>query len=425
MKWRSILHRARAIGLALLLLLILKPQWPQFGEEEYQLEAIIGQRQFDFLIWEFGALSTKVQALSTESYQAMNASEQADFVIAYLTLLGETQRLEREISALYTNPDINDPDAASQSLQNDFAQKRALVEEKRPLAEAIVQDQVGQILVEEGFEVGGRVWPPVIMHMSPLPSFLMVSPRDRIERLHSYTLINGLPTPDMDEIETAVYDDLALSGLVVPIGGLGTFPAMIQETTNINWLVEVTAHEWSHHWMGFYPIGVNYLTDPQVRIMNETTASIIDREVANQVIERFYPEFVPPPPPENPAPPPEPEPDASPPFDFRAEMAETRIEVDRLLAEGEIDAAEAYMEARRITFVDNGYNIRKLNQAYFAFYGAYAAQPGGATGEDPVGPAVREVRALSPTLREFMDNMAQLGSFAELEALIETLNSSS
>jgi len=45
--------------------------------------------------------------------------------------------------------------------------------------------------------------------------------------------------------------------------------------------------------------------------------------------------------------------------------------------------------------VRNGYYIRKLNQAYFAFYGAYADVPGGPAGEDPVGPAVRALRSQS------------------------------
>ena len=67
-------------------------------------------------------------------------------------------------------------------------------------------------------------------------------------------------------------------------------------------------------------------------------------------------------------------------------MHKTRVHVDELLAEGKIDEAEAYMEQRRQIFVQNGYYIRRLNQAYFAFYGAYADVPGGAAGEDPVGP---------------------------------------
>ncbi|HRO24702.1 MAG TPA: hypothetical protein PLR07_10460, partial [Promineifilum sp.] len=59
--------------------------------------------------------------------------------------------------------------------------------------------------------------------------------------------------------------------------------------------------------------------------------------------------------------------------------------------------AEDYMEQRRRVFLDNGYNIRKLNQAFFAFYGGYAAEPGGAAGEDPIGPMLREIRAAGAT----------------------------
>lgn len=426
MNWGYILHRTRAIAIALLLLLILAPQWPKFGDEAYQIETIVGQKQFDFLVWELDAFSAKLKALLTGGHQYIDDSSQKEFVLDYLALLGESQQLEREISAIYIDPTINNPDEASQTLQITLEAQRAEIARKKPLAEAIVQDQVGQILVEQGFGVAGHAWPPVIMHTSPLPFLLMVSPRDSIERAHSYSLVTGLPVPEQDEMETAVYNTLDLSALVVPIGGLGTFPAMIQETTSINWFVEVTAHEWSHHWMSFYPIGLNYISDPQVRVMNETTASIIDREIANIVIERFYPEFVPPPPSEESLTPQlAPDPDLPPPFDFQAEMGETRIEVDRLLAEGEIETAEQYMETRRRFFVDNGYNIRKLNQAYFAFYGAYAAQPGGATGDDPIGPAVRQMRELSPTLRAFMDNMGRAGSFAELEALIESLEAES
>ena len=56
---------------------------------------------------------------------------------------------------------------------------------------------------------------------------------------------------------------------------------------------------------------------------------------------------------------------------------------------------------RRRVFWDQGYHIRKLNQAYFAFYGAYADSPGGgAAGADPVGAAVRALRAHSSSLAE-------------------------
>jgi hypothetical protein len=97
-------------------------------------------------------------------------------------------------------------------------------------------------------------------------------------------------------------------------------------------------------------------------------------------------------------------------------MHTTRVQADALLAEGKIDEAEAYMEQRRQLMWDNGYQIRKLNQAYFAFYGAYAASAGGgAEGADPVGPAVVLLRRRSPSLKIFLNTMAAFTSFTQLQ----------
>ena len=64
--------------------------------------------------------------------------------------------------------------------------------------------------------------------------------------------------------------------------------------------------------------------------------------------------------------------------------------------------------------------IRRLNQAYFAFHGAYASTPGGAAGEDPVGPAVRELRANADSLADFLKQISQMNSFADLQAAINS-----
>jgi hypothetical protein len=101
-------------------------------------------------------------------------------------------------------------------------------------------------------------------------------------------------------------------------------------------------------------------------------------------------------------------------------MHETRVQADKLLAEGKIDEAEAYMEQRRQLFWQNGYLIRKLNQAYFAFHGAYADVPGGAPGEDPVGPAVRSLREQSHSLADFINTLACMTSFDQLKKAIQT-----
>ena len=174
----------------------------------------------------------------------------------------------------------------------------------------------------------------------------------------------------------------------MPIGGVGVYPTMVMETTDLNWTLDTIAHEWTHNYLNLRPLGINYSTTPELRTMNETTASISGGEVGNYVLEKYYPELL--------------KSSSSqnlislnqvnqlddpPPFDFRAEMHETRVTVDKLLAAGKIEEAESYMEKRRQIFWNNGYLIRKLNQAYFAFHGAYADVPGGAAGEDPVGPA--------------------------------------
>ena len=76
------------------------------------------------------------------------------------------------------------------------------------------------------------------------------------------------------------------------------------------------------------------------------------------------------------------------------------------------------MEERRELFWENGYQIRKLNQAYFAFYGAYADEPGGAAGEDPVGAAVRQLRAQSLSLAHFIKRIAWMSSYEQLQRAV-------
>jgi hypothetical protein len=115
-------------------------------------------------------------------------------------------------------------------------------------------------------------------------------------------------------------------------------------------------------------------------------------------------------------PPPEEEiqPDEPPEFDFREEMRLTRVTVDQLLEGGEIEQAEEYMEERRKVFWENGYRLRKLNQAYFAFHGAYADEPGGAAGDDPVGESVRRLFSESPSLAAFLRRIAWMTSYEDL-----------
>ena len=102
-------------------------------------------------------------------------------------------------------------------------------------------------------------------------------------------------------------------------------------------------------------------------------------------------------------------------FDFDWEMRKTRLAVDELLAEGKVDAAEQYMEQRRQVFADNGYPLRVLNQAYFAFHGSYGTS-GAST--SPIGPKLELLRELMPDLRTFLHTVRWFTSPADLDATL-------
>ena len=414
MNWRRWLRAVKLFLLVLVVILLLAPEWPAFADEQYRLREIVGLREFDFLVWESDAFLNKGESALAAGHRYLDSDAQKGVVLEYLQLTHDARQMEYQIQSIFSDPDIDNPDLFSQELQSQLADSRVEIDKKQLLAEAVVQQQVGQILIDEGFEILGQAWPPVLMHVTPLPSVLIVSPRDRIEKLYQVNLVTGLSTPLKEEMESAVFDDLDLSALVVPIGGIGTYPSMIRETGDINRLAEVTSHEWTHHWLTLQPLGFNYAFDPAVRIINETVASIVDQELGQKVVERYYPELLPS---DLPEAIPFPSPVDPPLFDFGEELAKTRIRADELLAEGKIEEAEAYMEERRQEFLKQGYAIRKLNQAYFAFYGAYAADPGGAQGSNPIGPMLLDIREQSPSIRAFLDTVAPITSFAELEDL--------
>ena len=376
---------------------------------------------FDFAGWEARALADKAVHAALRPERYLSENERTQIVRDYLALVGEIQRLEREVQDIYLQPDI-DHEAASAALRAERDRLRAEQQAQQALAESLRQSQVAEVLAEYGFGVGGQIIPPVVIRFTALPTMLIISPRDHIERIGSYPLEHGLTVDDMEVVEAQVEDDQDVSALITPIGGLAVWPAMLVETSYLPSAYEVTAHEWTHHYLAMFPLGFNYAASRETITINETVASIVGREIEWAVLNRYYPDLAIEPPNYAPVPEPEPQPnpvpDEPPAFDFRAEMRETRVRVDEMLAAGQIEEAEAYMEARRLVFVENGYRIRKLNQAYFAFYGSYADEPG-ATGADPIGPALRELRYTSASLKDFIVAVRGMTSLAEIQAELD------
>lgn len=393
---------------------------PDLSSHAFQALGIARDHLFDFANWEASAVLDKTLNRAVGLHLYMTAEDRVEYVGDYLQIVYDIAQLEIQVQDLYVDPSITDPEAVSADLRAQRDVLRADQRERQALAEAIIQSQVSEMLVEQGFGMGGWLLPPVAIRFTELPTILIISPRDRIERTASYPLEHGMTVDEMERVEKGVDAELDVSSLIVPLGGLAVYPAMLIETGYAPHVYDIGAHEWAHHYLSFYPLGFNYGQTPELYTINETVASIVGADIGWMVLDRYYPEFAPAPPDYTPQPPQEPPPlpGEAPAFDFRDEMHATRVRVDELLAEGKIEEAERYMEERRILFVEQGYRIRKINQAYFAFYGAYADQPG-ATGADPIGPVIRELRFYSGSLHEFIRIVRGVTTFDELKAALE------
>jgi hypothetical protein len=384
------------------------------GDQSERARAFTRAIEFDYVSWTIDALGIKLGqiALGTASY--VPESDRSSIVLEALSLTNQINNVEGKLNDIYADPNISDHEAASVEVKKQIADLKEKRDQLQPLAETILQEQVNEIAAQAGLTIGGQAIPPVLYRTTPPPDALIISPRNVIEQIQDISISPGITVDQMDELETKVDEALNVSSLVVGIGGIGLYPTMVMETTDINGLAEVVAHEWIHNYLTLHPLGLSYMNSPELRTMNETVASIAGKELGKAVVQKYYPEYLPP---ENPPSPPvtdQNQPPAPPVFNFNAEMHITRINADKLLAEGKIDEAETYMELRRRFFWDNGYHLRKLNQAYFAFYGAYADQPGGAAGVDPVGTAVRLLRAKSSSLVDFVNRIAWMWNFEQL-----------
>lgn len=372
--------------------------------------------EFDYAGWILAAMGEKAGESGIDVPLHMTTSNQVQAVEQYFRLVNQVDQLEGQIQQIFADPKVADPQGASASLLSQQKQIQKELDALAPIVESVLQSQVTRVLDEQGLAAGGSTIPPVLYRTTPLPKALIISPRDKIAQDANISLLADLPLDKITELEQTIEKNLNVSALVVDIGGVGVYPTMVMQSSDLHWVTDTIAHEWTHNFLTLHPLGLNYDTNNELRTMNETTASIVGGEISAIVLKRYYPDWA----------------DipqggvlmastqlAQVPFDFRAEMHTTRVTVDALLAEGKIADAETYMESRRQMFVAHGYVIRRLNQAYFAFYGAYADVPGGAAGEDPVGPAVRKLREQAGSLANFLREIARMTSFSELQQAVQ------
>lgn len=302
--------------------------------------------------------------------------------------------------------------AAARNVEALGRRDRAAIENT---VERILEGRLTQVIREAGLtrRVGSDiVWPPVNIEFQAPPQVLITSPRSEIRKKDERLLSADLTSERVQEIESAAERDGRTSALVVEIGGIAMYPAIIPEGSDYRFVMQDIAHEWLHQYLYFSPLGRKYFASGKLTTLNETVANIVGTELGDRVAQEYPLQAAAAPSGGGrlAAPPPQA-------FDYTAEMRALRVQVEALLAAGRIDDAEALMEAKRRQFVANKYYIRRLNQAYFAFYGSYADSAGSI---DPIGPKLQTLRADSPTLREFVLRARALTSEGALDEALAT-----
>lgn len=372
--------------------------------------------EFDYLEWELAAFFQKAVQAATKAEKLLNHAQQTRVVNNYFLTVRDQNRLETELRNASASPNAADKLNVTE-LKRTLDEKNKELKALSGLAEPIIQNQTELALADLRFGLGGQVLPPVLYHVSEMPLNLIVSPRTEISTLFEINLQPGLDVLEREKIESGIFSDFSLAALVEPIGGLGAYPTMVMQSSDIAWLLDTVSHEWTHNWLTFHSLGLRYFNSDQLRTINETTASISGKEISRQTLKTWYPQHLPAEASQqstNPRKPVVPEKED---FNYRKEMRSTRVRVDALLAEGKVEEAEAYMESRRVFLWENGYQLRKINQAYFAFYGSYNDVPGGgAAGDDPVGPLVQRYRKQFNDFHSFMVKIASVKSFSELQS---------
>lgn len=406
-----------ALALIALLTVVRSDAIPPSQYFDYRLGMVIAGYQFNLATWELRALADKGKEILAHEASSLPPAEQETRVRIFFTRVQRIQYLEGELQRLYSTTLRHQVTGEAQSLQAELDALRQQQAREQGMVEAILENQVGEVLAEEGFTVGPIIWPPVSFRLTQPPTFLIISPREEIARKAETELRPRLPLAEREQLESTIDRTFDVSSLVDDLGGLSAFPTIILFYPSILNTVDTVAHEWTHIYLSLTPLGWHYGDSSDLTTMNETVASIVGEEVARKVMLRHYPDLAPSPPapPAKISPPP---PEEKGEFDFNHVMRETRLEVDRLLAEGKVEEAEAYMESQRQLLVEHGYYLRKLNQAYFAFHGAYATSPASVS---PIGPQMRKLRSASLSLKAFLERVSRMRSYADLQRALREL----
>ena len=247
----------------------------------------VAGKGFDLFAWEASALWEKAQSAVSDPARDLSNALGNQLVLRYLGHAADMSRLEQEMNALHSAA-LGVSDGKTDRLQRQLDELRQEQQNIRPAVEKVIQNQVGSLLAEEGFGIGGRLVPPVQFTFTEPPRKLVVSPRDRIETIYGRMLEPEISLDEIEEAERAIAENANASAYITRIGGLGAFPTMVIDRANLNWVLNTVAHEWAHNYLAFFPLGWFYFASQDMTTINESVAEIVGDEIGTEVFNAYY-----------------------------------------------------------------------------------------------------------------------------------------
>ncbi len=389
------------------------------------LDLVVLPYRYQLVPWELTHLPDKLYHKLTSylPWRSVSEEERLENVQEFFTLGERIRSLEDSLVRGEPPPDIETPSSEGSGPTETLRETRGRRSDLQAEAEETLEAYISTVAREEGLDGWlGIIFPPIDVALESPPLLLTISPRHTIRTEESILLRPDIPSEEMEALEDTILHEENMSALVEGLGGVATYPSVVNDRSGLRSAAITSAHEWLHTYWFIRPLGWNYWSSPEMTTLNETAASLAGREMGlrtystmkgepyESIDEGGQPAHT------GPADHEAPEADT---FSFRREMHETRHQVDDLLEQGRIEAAEEYMEARRLVFVEEGYPIRKLNQAYFAFYGTYADNPASVS---PIGEEVFRMRDICGSLGDFVRTMSGFDSYEKFKASLASRN---
>ena len=295
----------------------------------------------------------------------------------------ELKKLPKQTIDFFQNSNLTESEVKKKLQEQNFSTTNDI--------ELFFENKVSE-LIKENLDKD-FLFPPLTISLEQPPKVLIVSPRNRISQRIAILINNDISIEDIERIENNI-DSLNLSSIILNTGGFAAYPSIINLKRDYNSMVSTISHEWLHHYLFFFPLGRSYFKGGDMIFINETLADLFASEITKnqQKEESISDQF------------------------FKNFMKETRAKVDKFLLNNEIEKAENYMHQRVIELNDNGYKVRKINQAYFAFYGNYGTSP---SSTHNYHEKLSDLLMTYESFDDFLDDIKMIDEVNKLESLLK------